>query len=494
MKVINIRWKPCLTFGIVLFYMLFILILLIIYLSETEPVPPLTSHLKLKLNHSKINSTAKAEKLTTQPPLHAWKQSFLVKSDIRPRFLHKGGRSDVKFVIGVPTVLRPKRSYLLETIDYLIGRMTPEQRNICLIVIYVGETSLQFGKFIVKELRVRHAEHLKSGLIDVIAPHLHYYPNLSQLHTTLHDDPQRLRWRTKQNLDYIYLMSYAQGKGSYYLQLDDDVMANEGYLEYIEKTALMHGLFRFDHQLDWIVMSFSDLGSIGKLFPSSVLRSLVTYLQLFCDHQPIDWLIQSFVTLQCCRWDGITRPDCQRESESRIIRVEQSQFQHMGKVSSLEQKTQHDEDGNYNRNVEKQRLPHLRQPLNLVASHRNFLLRQNLDLQPGETFIWMYMPQMPKIFGDLISSQYKRTEIRIRNHKRTAKTLPELSVELVEKLPGLDMNTTSTQLCGFVMSHTISSEEEATDEADNHMFYYIKEDSEDTLTWFRRFFWEKSSS
>ncbi|XP_020798027.1 alpha-1,3-mannosyl-glycoprotein 4-beta-N-acetylglucosaminyltransferase A [Drosophila serrata] len=485
MKVINIHWTPCLIFCIVVIYLLLTLTFLSLYVSKNEPVLPVTSHLTPKHNHLKIETSAKPEILTAQPQLNAWKQSSLINSDITPQFLYKGGRKDVMFVIGVPTVARPKRSYVLDTIDNLIQRMTPEQRKICLIVIYVGETSLHFGKLIVKELRVKHGEYLKSGLIDVIAPQLHYYPNFTELHTTMQDDPQRVRWRTKQNLDYIYLMSYAQSKGSYYLQLEDDIIPNEGFLNYIEKSALMHGLFRFDHQLDWIAMSFSDLGFVGKLFPSSVLQSFITHLQLFCDHQSIESLLQSFVTLQSCRWDSISEPDCERIVESRIIQVEHSQFQHMGKQSSLKQKSQQ-------HNVVKQRLPHLHQSLDLVASHHNSLLRQNLNLQPGETFIWMYMPQMPKMMENLISNQNKGKEIRIRNHKEAEKTLPEFSVELVEKLSDLDMNATLNPLCGFLMSHTLTSEEK--DKADKYMFYYIKEDSEDTLTWFRSFLWAKDGT
>ena len=35
------------------------------------------------------------------------------------------------------------------------------------------------------------------------------------------------RWRTKQNLDYCFLMMYAQSKGIYYVQLEDDIIAKQ---------------------------------------------------------------------------------------------------------------------------------------------------------------------------------------------------------------------------------------------------------------------------
>ncbi len=36
---------------------------------------------------------------------------------------------------------------------------------------------------------------------------------------TLGDDIRQVQWRTKQNLDFAYLMMYAQKRGKYYLQL-----------------------------------------------------------------------------------------------------------------------------------------------------------------------------------------------------------------------------------------------------------------------------------
>ncbi|XP_016965822.1 alpha-1,3-mannosyl-glycoprotein 4-beta-N-acetylglucosaminyltransferase B [Drosophila biarmipes] len=482
MKVITIRWKTCLPGLLVITYILSALLFFGMDINHIEPLEP-----KNRKNHTKElrKTTESDQRYQGRGP------------EVQPRFRFSGGRSGVKFVIGVPTVLRPRRNYVLQTVNFLIRRMTPEQRDSSLIVIYVGETRLQFAKFIVKELSANHSRHMRAGLIDVIAPPLNYYPNFSRLHITLHDDPQRVRWRTKQNLDYIYLMSYARTKGSYYLQLEDDVLANEGFMDYIHKFALLHGNFRFAHQPDWIVMSFSDLGFIGKLFPAAVLESFVTYLQLFHNDQPIDWLLQSFVTLQSCRWDSIAHPDCQRDFEARLLRAAQSQFQHMGAMSSLAEKRQNRKDGLFNQNLGRQRMLHLRQPLNLIASHRNSLLKQNPKLQAGETFIWIYMPQMPKMIRYLIKNQYKKTQIRIRNAKETEENLAEFNVELVKGSPTLLVNSSSTEQCGFVMSHTVLRVDDKDENGDemplNYMYYYIREEPE-SLTWFRRFLWASNGS
>ncbi|XP_039485236.1 alpha-1,3-mannosyl-glycoprotein 4-beta-N-acetylglucosaminyltransferase B [Drosophila santomea] len=490
MKVISFRWKTCLSGIVIVAYLVSALLHFGMDITNIEPVEPrvVNNKTKVKIQDQRmfaksINHNGNWETIVTNP-------------ELKPRYRFGGGRSGVKFVIGVPTVLRPKRNYVLQTVDSLILRMTPEQRDNSLIVIFVGETKLQFAKFIVKELQANHSTHMQAGLIDVIAPPLNYYPNFSRLRITLDDDAQRVQWRTKQNLDFMYLMSYAKSRGAYYLQLEDDVMANVGFLDYIHKFAVLHGSFRMAHQIDWIVMSFSDLGFIGKLFRTSVLSSFVAYLKLFYNDQPIDWLLQSFVTLQSCRWDSVSEPECQKDFEARLLRSAQSQFQHMGAQSSLAEKEQYQKDALFNKNIGRQRMQHLRQPVNLIASHRNALLKQELDLQMGETFMWIYMPRMPKMMKYLIANQFKKTQIHIRNARDTAHNLAEFNIELVKESPTLVANSSSTSQCGFVMSHTIQPFADGDEKAEvplKYMYYYIKEEPEG-LTWFRRFLWASSGS
>ncbi|EYC38498.1 hypothetical protein Y032_0713g1747 [Ancylostoma ceylanicum] len=38
-------------------------------------------------------------------------------------------------------------------------------------------------------------------------------------------------WRTKQNIDYIYIMTYASQRCEYYMQLEDDIVAAASYAD-----------------------------------------------------------------------------------------------------------------------------------------------------------------------------------------------------------------------------------------------------------------------
>ena len=54
-------------------------------------------------------------------------------------------------------------------------------------------------------------------------------------------------------------------KSKYYIQLEDDVTANNGFLDFI--------MAKINAQVnDWFLLEFSKLGFIGKLFKSQSLN------------------------------------------------------------------------------------------------------------------------------------------------------------------------------------------------------------------------------
>ena len=68
-----------------------------------------------------------------------------------------------------------------------------------------------------------YKSEVDSGLLDIIVPPKEFYPpNLDTLgyDKVFNDSNERVKWRTKQNYDFSYLMTYAQKRGSYYLQVE----------------------------------------------------------------------------------------------------------------------------------------------------------------------------------------------------------------------------------------------------------------------------------
>jgi alpha-1,3-mannosylglycoprotein beta-1,4-N-acetylglucosaminyltransferase A/B len=71
-----------------------------------------------------------------------------------------------------------------------------------------------------------------------------------------------VKWRSKQNLDYAYLMMYAEDRGRFYLQLEDDVLTGPSFVSAILEAANS----RTAEGKEWFDIHFFVGGFIGKLF------------------------------------------------------------------------------------------------------------------------------------------------------------------------------------------------------------------------------------
>lgn len=147
------------------------------------------------------------------------------------------------------------------------------------------------------------------------------YTSLSRspegLKRNYNDAPERVTFRSKQNVDYSFLIHYSAGLGQYYLQLEDDISAAENFLTTIKK--------RIEEQnakgTNWAMLEFSSLGYIGKLYQSIQIPLLARFLFLFYQEMPCDWLMSHFRELMTQKVSILFKP---------------SLFQHMGTFSSFQ--------------------------------------------------------------------------------------------------------------------------------------------------------------
>ena len=106
------------------------------------------------------------------------------------------------------------------------------------------------------------------------------------------DSPKRQWWRSKQNLDYTFLMWYAAELSDYYMQLEDDIQPVPHFSltvsSYIQRSLLGK---------HWVMASFSSLGFIGKLFNNTHLPKLAEFLLTFSAEAPCDWLVWVWIDL-----------------------------------------------------------------------------------------------------------------------------------------------------------------------------------------------------
>ena len=159
-------------------------------------------------------------------------------------------------MFGIPTVKRPVESYLLNTLLNLIENMSPSEKSQSIIVVFIAETDEVFVKETARQIEEQFLEHIESGLIEIISPPASYYPDMNEIKATLGDSVERTKWRTKQNLDFAYLMMYCQPKGTFYVQLEDDILTKPHFT-----TKMINFALKQSHTKDWFILDFCQLGT-----------------------------------------------------------------------------------------------------------------------------------------------------------------------------------------------------------------------------------------
>uniref|UniRef100_T1P853 N-Acetylglucosaminyltransferase-4 (GnT-4) conserved region n=1 Tax=Musca domestica TaxID=7370 RepID=T1P853_MUSDO len=324
-------------------------------------------------------------------------------NSLRPALLRSRGRSDVSIVLGIPTVMREKQSYLLGTLHNLIENMNEEEQNETLIIVYIGENEPENVQNIAKSVEIAFEPYLECGLIEIIAPSPSYYPNFDKLRITLNDSLERVKWRSKQNLDFAYLMAYAQTKGTFYVQLEDDILAKRHFITTMKKFAITKSALTKPDQPPWFLLDFCQLGFIGKMFKSAELPYLITYFQMFYNDKPVDWLLAYFMESKVCRND-LDQKHCNQEKAKYWLHYRPSLFQHIGTSSSLKGKVQKLKDKQFGSKVPTFYAHNHNPPAQVktnISPYKNYQLKRAYR---GETYFWGLLPQP----GDLVQFIFEK--------------------------------------------------------------------------------------
>ncbi|XP_036703892.1 alpha-1,3-mannosyl-glycoprotein 4-beta-N-acetylglucosaminyltransferase B isoform X4 [Balaenoptera musculus] len=269
-----------------------------------------------------------------------------------------------KHVLHLPTVfhhlphLLAKESSLQPAVRVGQGRtgeLSPQEKEDSVIVVLIAETDPQYTSLVTENIKAL--------------------------------------WRTKQNLDYCFLMMYAQSKGIYYVQLEDDIIAKPNYLSTMKNFALQQP------SEDWMILEFSQLGFIGKMFKSLDLSVIVEFILMFYRDKPIDWLLDHILWVKVCNPEKDAK-HCDRQKANLRIRFKPSLFQHVGTHSSLAGKIQKLKDKDFGKQA--LRKEHVNPPAEVSTSLKTY---QHFTLEKAylrEDFFWAFTPAA----GDFIRFRF----------------------------------------------------------------------------------------
>ncbi|XP_066917633.1 alpha-1,3-mannosyl-glycoprotein 4-beta-N-acetylglucosaminyltransferase B-like [Clytia hemisphaerica] len=221
-------------------------------------------------------------------------------------------------VFGIPTVKRSKAYYVIQTVSSLLKHMKTSERKNVVIVIFVADLDDSFLRKVVKDVRDNFPVEVKDGIIQVVAPDKAYYPkNLDNLPRLFGDEQYRVRWRSKQCLDYSYLYYYCKDMAQYFVQLEDDIIAVDDYM------GKMREFITKNEKLRWSVLEFGARGFIGMTYRGEHLESFAKFVRYFHWTMPVDLLFRVY-------------NDIYLYKNPKNFRIKKPVFLHVGKFSSLD--------------------------------------------------------------------------------------------------------------------------------------------------------------
>uniref|UniRef100_A0A8C5DI45 Alpha-1,3-mannosyl-glycoprotein 4-beta-N-acetylglucosaminyltransferase B n=1 Tax=Gouania willdenowi TaxID=441366 RepID=A0A8C5DI45_GOUWI len=319
---------------------------------------------------------------------------LLSREDSLQPAVHVGqGRTGVSIVMGVPSVKREVHSYLTDTLNSLMSELSATEKDDCVIVVLIAEADPQYANGVAENLKNLFPAEIQSGLLEVVSPSIHFYPDFSRLRESFGDPKERVRWRSKQNLDYCFLMMYAQAKGTYYVQLEDDIVARPNFFTTMKNFALQQP------SEEWMILEFSQLGFIGKMFKSLDLSLIVEFMLMFYKDKPIDWLLDHIMWVKVCNPEKDAK-HCDRQKANLRIRFKPSLFQHVGTHSSLAGKIQKLKDKDFGKQtLHKGHVNPLAEVSTSLKTYKHFTLEKAYH---GEDFFWAFTP----VAGDFLRIRF----------------------------------------------------------------------------------------
>ena len=196
--------------------------------------------------------------------------------------------------------------------------MNEDDRKQTFIIVFLADFDERLKTAAARDLLKLFHKEIEEDLLHVIETSKRYYPQLSNFQLKFGDSYDRTRWRSKQNIDFAFLMCYCHELSNYHLHIEDDVIASQSVFQKLHE-------FISSQKKPWPILDISALGHVAKVYHSKDLRNLASYLYLMYGEMPVDWLTGN--------WRMVKEP-----TNAGYIWPVASFFQHKGIRSSLKEK------------------------------------------------------------------------------------------------------------------------------------------------------------
>ncbi|XP_077628227.1 alpha-1,3-mannosyl-glycoprotein 4-beta-N-acetylglucosaminyltransferase-like protein MGAT4E [Crocuta crocuta] len=200
--------------------------------------------------------------------------------------------------VGISSVPRPDQSSLLYTLVSLFHASSKTEQKRLTVLIHLAHSDLSWLKETVAHISTLFSTQISAGQLLLIHAPSDAYPTMDAMRKKTHNG----EFYSKQNIDHAFLMSFAAKLSEYFLLLEDNVHCASSFITHIHRKV---DAMRSN---PWVLLEFSNMGFLGKLFHSRDLPLLAHFLLLFYKEKPLDGLIPHFRTLLAQKNPILCRP------------------------------------------------------------------------------------------------------------------------------------------------------------------------------------------
>ncbi|XP_032804684.1 alpha-1,3-mannosyl-glycoprotein 4-beta-N-acetylglucosaminyltransferase C-like [Petromyzon marinus] len=235
--------------------------------------------------------------------------------------------TEKKFLaIGLCSVNRKHEPYLIDTLRSIFEQSSSTELQQMVVVVHLCDFDMAWCEMTARLITKMFPSHMLAKRLLLIHAPEEIYPSLEGLKANYNDPPDRVRFRSKQNLDYSFLIGFCANLADYYIMLEDDLKCANNFLTTIQKAIASR------KNKNWVTLEFSKLGYIGKLYHGNDLPTLAQFLFLFYQEMPCDWLLTHFRVIL---------------TQNNPINFKPALFQHMGLYSSFRGNRNELKDGDF---------------------------------------------------------------------------------------------------------------------------------------------------
>ncbi|XP_043342087.1 alpha-1,3-mannosyl-glycoprotein 4-beta-N-acetylglucosaminyltransferase-like protein MGAT4E isoform X1 [Cervus canadensis] len=216
--------------------------------------------------------------------------------------------------VGVSSALHPHESRLLDTLRSLFQASSGPELDRVVVLVSLSDSDPERLSQTVANISDLFRTHIEARQLLVVQGQLGGPPPLGTLRPEDRPSPCEALY-SAQKADHALLMNFAANLSEYFLMLDDQVRCMPKFISSIYQTLSAW------KELPWVTLEFSSLSFAGKVFRSSDLPRLASFLLVFPKDTPTHSLLSEFPLLL---------------AQNTPIRFGSSVFYHVGNRSGQE--------------------------------------------------------------------------------------------------------------------------------------------------------------